>query len=886
MRLGPGWRRLFRLRDPERHLRDEAGVELQFHLDGIVGELRADGMSPEEARTEALRRFGDPGRIEAQVASLDHRRVRKKRLGVSMGTFWQDIAYAVRTLRHNAGFATVSIFTVALGIGANTAIFSVVDAVLLRQLPYQEPDRLVMVWLDNTVQGFHEDLTSYPNFTALASENETLQSLAAFTTGGFTLVGDGEPERLRGAIASAEFFNIMGVTALYGRTFVAGDDVPGDDRIVLLSHGLWQRRFGADQAIVGSTIVLNGTARTVIGVMPPGFRFPQDVDLWTPLAPSENQRNARNSLWLWTVGRLQPDATVQQARADLGAVMKRLEEDYPNSNTGYAIAVNSLHAQLVGDVRQALLVLMGAVAFVLLIACANVANLGLARAAARESEMAMRVALGATHGRIVRQLLTEAGMVALSGAAIGILLASVGIDVLVALAPEDIPRLDEVSLNWSVFGFTIALSAAAAVLFGLAPAVHAARPNIAAELQGGSSRLASPQHAMRRALVVSEMAFALVLLVGAGLMMKSLRRLQDVGPGFASENVLTLDMTLSSTRHPNSEDVSNFYMSLVERLAGLPGVQSAGAASDILVSEFPRSGGFNVEGRPEFALNETVEVLIDGVTPDYFAVMDVPLMSGRFFDRSDAAGQPLAILINKTMAERFWPGQDPVGQRITYGSPDSTATWRTIVGVVGNMKRTGLDREVRAATYLPVAQVPFRALSVVLRTEIPPLDVAQNAKDAVWELDAEQPITAVATMDQRLAERIAQRRFNMVLLAIFAGVALLLAMAGIYGVLAYVVTQRAREIGVRLALGAQRGDILRLVLSQGMSLAGIGVGIGVLGALALGRFISSLLFGVSATDGVTFGTVAALLLSIALVACLIPANRATKVDSMTAIREE
>ena len=886
MRLGPGWRRLFRLRDPARHLRDEAGVELQFHLDGIVTELLAEGMSPKEARTEALRRFGDPGRIEAQVASLDHRRVRKKRLGVSMGTFWQDIAYAVRTLRRNVGFATVSIFTVALGIGANTAIFSVVDAVLLRRLPYQEPDRLVMVWLDNTVQGFHEDLTSYPNFAALASENETLQSLAAFTTGGATFIGDGEPERLRGAIASVEFFNVMGVPALYGRTFVAEDDVPGDDQIVLLSHGLWQRRFGADQAIIGSTIVLNGAARTVVGVMPPGFRFPQDVDLWTPLAPSESSRNNRFGLWLWTVGRLQPDVSVQQARADLGAIMKRLEEDYPDSNTGYAIAVNSLHSQLVGDVRQALLVLMGAVAFVLLIACANVANLGLARAAARESEMAMRVALGATHGRIVRQLLTEAGIVALGGAAIGILLASVGIDVLVALAPQDIPRLDEVSLDWSVFGFTITLSAAAAVLFGLAPAVHAARPDINAELQGGSSRLASPQHAMRRVLVVSEMAFALVLLVGAGLMMKSLRRLQDVGPGFASENVLTLDMTLSSTRHPNSEDVSNFYMSLVQRLAGLPGVQSAGAASDILVSEFPRSGSFNVEGRAAFAPNEMVEVLIDGVTPDYFAVMDVPLLSGRFFDGSDAAGQPLAVLINQSMAQRFWPDQEPVGQRITYGSPDSTATWRTIVGVVGDMKRTGLDREVRAATYLPIAQVPFRTLSVVLRTEIPPLDVAQDAKAAVWELDAEQPITAVATMEQLLAERIAQRRFSMVLLAIFASVALLLAMAGIYGVLAYLVTQRAREIGVRLALGAQRRDILRLVLSQGMSLAGIGVAIGMLGSLALSRFVSSLLFGVSATDGVTFGTVAALLLSIALVACLVPANRATKVDSMMAIRGE
>ena len=887
MRLGSGWRRLFRLGDPSAQVTEEVDAELHFHLESRVEELIRTGMTPSEARDEARRQFGDLDRIRSDVHSMDRGRIRKQRRAAVMEILLHDVRFALRMLRRNLGFATIAIGTIALGIGANTAIFSVVNGVLLRRLPYAEPEQLVMVWLDNTVQGFHEDLTSYPNYAALRDQNSTLQDFAAFTTSGLSLTGDGDPERLPGVRVSGTFFNVMGVPALLGRTLVPEEDEPGNDGVVVLGHGLWLRRFGGDADVVGTEIILNGRGRTVVGVMPPAFRFPENAQVWIPMAPDEAARNRRGGLWLWTVGRMLPEATVGQARDDLGAVMSRLEEEFPRSNAGFGAAVNPLQEQLVGDVRTALLVLAGAVGFVLLIACANVANLILARAAAREGEIAVRAALGAGRGRIAGQLLTESAVLAMIAAPIGIAIAVLGVDAMIALAPADLPRLDEVSLDGRVLGFTVGISLLAGVLFGLAPAIQASRPDLSSELkEGGATRLASPRHFLRRLLVVSEIALALVLLVGAGLMIKSFGRLNAVDPGFAPDHLLTMRITPAQSRYESQTQLSAFYDDLLERIAALPGVRDAGATSDILVAEFPRSGGFNIEGRPDFQRTEFVEVLIDAVTPNYFGVMGVPLIQGRFFEPSDGRGQPRVVIINETMAEMFWPDEDPIGQRITFGPGGADATWRTIVGVVGDVNRSGLDRVPRPATYLSQTQTPFRTMTVVVRTELDPLDMAAAARQALWALDPDQPITSVSTMDAVLAETVAQRRFNMILLGVFASVALVMAAAGVYGVMAYSVAQRARELGIRIALGARGGDVLRMVVGQGMRLAGLGVVAGLIGAAALSRLIASLLFGVSPTDVVTFAVVALGLIAVAAVACFVPARRATRADSMLAIRSD
>lgn len=866
---------------------DAVQAELEFHIEGRIAELVALGVGEEDARRQVMERFGDVDRICASCRAIGAEIPTQKRRERLMESLLQDVRFAARTLRKAPGFASVAILTVALGIGANTAIFSVVNAVLLRELPFGSPEDLVMVWLDNRVQGFHEDLTSYPNFADLRDQNRTLADLAAFSNRGFSLTGAGDPERLRGAAVSARFFDVMQVAPFLGRTFRSDEDQPGAEPLAILSHGLWVRRFGAQSDIVGQTVSLDGTQRNVVGVMPPGFDFPDDAELWTELNPSERARNARGALWLWTVGRLAPDASVQQARSDLNGAMTRIAEQVELDPTEYGITVNPLHDQLVGDVRTALWVLLGAVGLVLLIACVNVANLILAKASAREGEMAVRAALGAGRGRIVRQLLTESVILALVGAPLGLLLAAVGLNVLTSMAPPDLPRLDEVGMDGQILAFTALLTVLSAFVFGLVPAFHGARSNLGTQLRQGASAVSGrSRNALRRGLIVAEIAIAVVLLVGAGLLIRSFNRMQAVDVGFDVDGVATMSLTVPASRYEGAADVMQFYARVTEQMGALPEVRSVGLASSILVGQFPNSGLINIEGRPPLEGAERVEILQDAIDQGLLPTLGVSLVRGRMFNDGDAAGQPRVALINQTMANLFWPDGDPMGQRIIFGPAAPDGPWLTIVGVVGDMKRSARDRPVRAATYIPHAQSPRRSMIVVANSDRAGADLLPALRQALWSIDPDQPVSRSATMEDLLAERTAGSQFNTTLLTLFAVIALLLAAAGVYGVMAYFVSQRTRELGVRIALGAGRGDVVKLVVGSGMRLAGIGIAVGIVLALALSRFLASMLFNVSTSDPVTLSGVIAVLSLVALVACLLPAQRATRVDSMLAIRAD
>ena len=807
-----------------------------------------------------------------------------------MKTLLQDLRYGLRVLWKTPGFTAVAVLALALGIGANTAIFSVVNGVLLRPLPFAEPERLVMVWMDNRVLELREDLGSYPNYVSWRDESQAFEHLAAFSNANPTLTTEGgEPERLQGVNATANFFNVLRAQPIAGRAFTVEEEAEGQDAVVVIGHGLWQRRFGGEPGIVGRQITLNGRSRTVIGIMPQGFRFPGEADVWVPLAPPARMREQRQAFWLSMVGRLKPGATVERAQTELSAIAARLEQQFPDSNQGFGAYVVSLHQQVVGRVRPALWVLLGAVGFVLLIACANVANLLLARAAARGREIAIRRALGAGRARLIRQFLTESVLLSLMGGALGLLLAIWGTDMLIALSPSDLPRLDQVGIDGWVLLWTVGISVGTGLAFGLAPALQASRGDLNEPLKEGgrSGSEGGRGRRVRDALVVAEVALALVLLAGAGLMVKSFLRLQEVDLGFNPERVLTMRAQLSGVNYRESPRAVAFYEQLIERVEALPGVQSAAAAGTVFLSSTPNSSWFSIEGRPAPPPNERVEVPIDPITPNYFQAMGVPLLRGRAFTAQDREGVPEVTIVNETFARRFFPGEDPSGRRIKYGPPESEGPWITIVGVVGDTRRTGFDAAVRPETYLPHAQAPARGMMLVVRSAAAdPSGLTNAVRGAVASLDREVPVFQVRTMDELLSGMMAQRRLNMLLLAIFAGVALLLAAVGIFGVMNYSVSQRTHELGLRMALGAQARNILGMVVRQGMTLVLLGLGLGLAGALALTRLMSSLLYGVSATDPLTFAGISLLLAAVALLACYVPARRATKVDPIVALRYE
>jgi putative ABC transport system permease protein len=809
-----------------------------------------------------------------------------------METLLQDVRYGARMLRKNPGFTAVAVVALALGIGANTAIFSVVNAVLLRPLAFPEPDRLVTLAENNLRRGVDHSSVSYPNFADWREQNASFESAAASMESDFnTSIGD-QPERVQAAIVSASLFHVLGVEPVLGRGFTDEEDRPGAGPVVVLGYGFWQQRFGGDPGVIGRSIPVEGLNVTIVGVMPAGFRFPVGTTPVPMLAPlsflSADMQGQRGAHFLSVVARLRPGVTLEQARADMDAIGQRLAAQYPDSNTDTSVTVTLLHERLVTDVRPALLVLLGAVGFVLLIACANVANLLLVRSTARRKEIAIRAALGAGRWRVVRALLTESTLLACLGGALGLLLAIWGTDVLISVGPTGLVRVDEISVDGRVLGFTVAVSLVTGIVFGLLPALHASRIDLSEALkEGGANRVASARDRVRSALVVTEVALSVVLLIGAGLMVRSFARLLDVDPGFRPDHVVTAQLTLPDATYTEPQQVAAFYDRVLDRLRQIPGVQSAGAVTTLPLDGSRISVSYEVEGQPTPpGLQQSAG--FDAVSPGYFRTLGIPILTGRdFTDQDRADGRPV-IIVNEAMARRCWPGQDPIGKRITSGitMDDGDPPVREVVGVVGDVRHNSLSSEARAAYYIPFAQVPMGMATLAVRTAAEPAAVTSAMRAAVRDVDSNQPLYNARVMEQVVAESVATPRFYATLLGIFGAVALVLAAVGIYGVMAYSVTQRTHEIGVRIALGAQPLQVLRLVVGHGLALALVGVGIGLAAAFALTRLMSSMLFGVSATDPLTFGGLAALLVGVALLACYVPARRASRVDPMVALRYE
>ncbi|HEX4946358.1 MAG TPA: ABC transporter permease [Blastocatellia bacterium] len=800
-----------------------------------------------------------------------------------MSLLWQDLRYAVRMLRHQPLFTLVAVLTLSLGIGANSAIFSVVDAVLLRPLEFTDPDKIVRLW--ETLPGGGTGTVSPPNLKDWREQNDVFTQIAAYTTPNYNLQNYDSPEQVAGAAVTAEFFDVLGIAARLGRTFRAGEDQAGNHRVVVLSDSLWRRNFAADEQIVGKTIALNGENFTVIGVMPSGLHYPARLTkLWTPFVPTQNQLQNRGSHFLSVIARLKPNTTVAQAQQQMTIIGERLAQQYPNEQTGRGVLVLQLHETVVRNVRPTLLVLLGAVGFVLLIACVNVANLLLARAAARQREISIRLALGAGRWRMIRQFLTESLLLALLGGVGGLLLAKLGVSVLMAMAETVLPRAGEVGLDTRVVVFTILISLLTGVVFGLAPALQSLKVNLQTTLkEGGSAGEGRHNKVLRNLLVVAEVAAAFVLLIGAGLTLKSFVQLQRVETGLRPENVLTMSLTLAQSKYPTPPSRVPFFEQLTERVAALPGVEAAGVINLVPLQNWGWNSEFQIEGRTPFPPGISPYVEGRTVTPDYFRAMGIPLRQGRFLTAQDNAQAPPVILINQTFAQQYFAPQDPIGQRIKSGGD----AWLTIVGVVGDVKNAGLAQGVRLEIYAPHAQHQMsNTMSLVVRAKGDPNALTAAIRREVQRLDPAQPIHNIKTMETVIAESVSDRKLNMILLGVFAGVAVLLAIIGIYSVMSYTVTQSTREIGIRMALGAQPRNVLKLVVGQGAMLAAIGISIGLAGAWGLTRLMTTLLFEVSATDMVTYVGVSLLLLTVALLACLIPARRATKVDPMIALRGE
>ena len=816
-----------------------------------------------------------------------------------MEFIWQDMRYGARMLLKSPGFTVVAVLTLALGIGANTAIFSVVNFVLLRPLEYANPDQLVMVWERNTKKGWNESPTSFADFVDFRDNAKSVE-LVAFTDTNFNLTGGDQPERVAGLRVSANLFSLLGVNPARGRWFAPGEDKPGAGHVLILSYGLWQRSFGGNSNLVNQTVQLNGQSYTVVGVMPPTFKFPpafsatttseeliSNADLWVPLTTDDVPliRNIRN---LKMIGRLKAGVAPQQAQAEINSIASRLAREYPDVNAGLESVVIPLHEQIVGDVREALLILLGAVVLVLLIACANIANLLLSKATARHKEIAIRTALGANRGRILRQLLTESTLLGLLGGVFGFLVAYAGSKTLVSFGSFSIPQLTDFSFDMKVPLFALVVSLLTSLIFGLAPAIDASNPNLNEALKEGgrSSSGGATRARLRNALVITEVALAVVLVTASGLMLRSFVRLQGTSSGLNPHNLITLELELPDVRYHAAQQQTLFQQQLLQRVASLPGMQYAATVDNLPFSGNAFNTSFTIEGRPTGPTTETPRAYYRVISPDYFPAIGIELHKGNQFTDRDTAEQPGVAIVNETAAQRYWPGVDPLGKRIKRGRPESKNPWLTVIGIVNGSRQLSLKEGSQPEIYVPYLQNPGLTFTLVARTASDPRSLTGSLRKEVLSADREIPAVNIKLMEELISNSVAKERFYVLLLAVFAALALILAAVGVYGVMSYSVTLRTRDIGIRMALGARPVDIFKHIVGQALLLGLIGLGVGIVLAIASTRVMSSLLYGINATDPLTLAITSLVLLAVALLASYLPARRATRVDPLVTLRYE
>jgi len=870
-----GLRALFRKRQVEQEM-DE---ELRGYLDAAVEEKVRSGMS----RKEALR----AARVEMGSVEAVKEEIRSAGWESTLEAFFQDLRYGVRQLRRSPGFTAVAAITLALGIGANTAIFSVVNAVLLRPLPYERPNQLVQVWETNLKSKTSQGPAAYPNFLDWRAQNHAFQSVAAYNWATFTLRGSKEPIHVEGLIVSADLFSVLGVKPALGRAFLPEEDRPGH-YVVVLSHKLWEGRFGSDPGVLGRSVRLDRMSFVVVGVMPAGFEFPiqaKPVEIWVSRGFNSQVPN-RDSHYFGVLARLRPQVRLEQAKAEMATIAARLAREYPDSNKDSGVKLVPEYEQIVGDVRPAMHILFGAVVLVLLIACANLANLLLARATHREREIAVRAALGAGPRRILRQLLTECLLLSALSGPLGLFLAWWGIRLLVRLGPHDIPRLAETRFDTHVLAFTIGAIVATALIFGLVPALRTAKTDLVQSLKeaGRGFESSSQRHSLRAALIVSEVALTLILLTGSGLLINSLFKLARIDPGFNPHGVLTFAVDLSDANYTDAQAATTFSQ-LLEKIRHTPGVDGAAADTSVPLSNVDiMYCGFQIEAQTG---SDWHEAAFSVVTPDFFRTLGIPLLEGRDFNAADDLKTLPVVIVSQSLAREFFPGQNAIGKRIRSGfNATDEMPMREIIGVVGDMRRDSLTDKPQPAFYLAEGQVPFDHMRFVVRSAVSPSGLVDSLRDAVWSVNRNLPVYEIRTLQQYIGIALGHPRFNTLLLGLFAGLAVVLSTVGLYGTILYGVSQRTHEFGVRLALGAMRQDLVTMVLGQGLALALIGIALGLAGALALTRFLSSLLYGVKPTDPLTFVAVSLILTAVALLACYIPARRATRVDPIVALRYE
>ena len=854
------------------------------------------GASEEEARHAVFEELNASDFLSRELKRVERRApanaVVPGREGNLFADIGQDLRYGLRTLIKNPGFTIVAVIALALGIGANSAIFSVVNAVLLRPLPYKNPDQLVVIWENATHLGFPKDTPSPANFLDWRQQSTLFEGMAAFAERSFNLTGVGEPERLDGRRVSANLFEMLGVKPIVGRTFVPQEDQPGT-KVVLLNESLWKRRFGGDPAVVGRAVNLNGEPYTVVGVLPQTVRLPTSGNwrdqVWVPLAFPSEEAASRGAHYLEVIARMKPGMTLPKAQAEMDTIAARLAQQYPDFNARRGAVVTPLHEEIVGKMKSPLLILLGAVAFVLLIACANVANLLLARAAVRQKEIALRLALGANRARLTKQLLVESVLLSLVGGLVGLGAAYFGLNVLTRFIPRDVAQADTITIDAKVLLFTLAVAVVTGLIFGLAPATQASHFNLNETLkEGGRDSGAGVRgKRLRNSLVIAEVATSFILLVGAGLLINSFVHLRTLDPGFRADHLLTLNVDLSEVKYPDTQRRTAFFEEVTRRVQTLPGVQSVAVAGNLPFTYNGDSTLIAVEGIPDPPIDQWPDVIYRTVGPGYLATMGIPLVRGRDFNDQDTLDTTPVVVISEKTAKHYWPNEDPIGKRLKTGATTSDVPWRTVIGVVKDVRQNDFIAEPKMQMYFSYRQVKdLVANALVVRTSVDPLSLATSVRNTIWAVDKDQPVANIDSMEHIVAGAVARQRFSMLLLAIFAGLALVLAAVGIYGVMSYSVAQQTREIGIRIALGAQRGDVLRMTVKEGLKLVGVGLLIGLISAFVLTRVMESLLFGISATDPVTFGIICVVLLIVATLASYIPALRAATVDPMVALRAQ